>query len=320
MKIVTGFDELNTVLPKSTPCSCMIGKFDGIHRGHELLAKRVAAKKNTGMTSILLTFDMSPRSVVNGETPRELITMDERKYLFRSLGIDIMLILPFTDDLMHLSPEAFLDELASHCNLKYLVAGTDFRFGYKGSGDVSLLKRLSREKGFSFEMVEKLQEDGRDISSTYLREEITKGNIELVNDLLGYPYFVAGTILHGNHIGTGLGVPTINLEPPVSKLLPPNGVYFTTVEIDGHKFYGVSNVGVKPTVNKAAQTRVENAPRPNVETHILNFQKNVYEKDAVVSFYHFSRPEQKFDSLDELKQTIFSDRKAAFQFFNLQSE
>ena len=159
-----------------------------------------------------------------------------------------------------------------------------------------------------FEEIPEIQYHSRDISSTFIREDISLGKIKEANTLLGYPYFIWGQIIHGNHIGTKMGIPTINQIPPKEKLLPPNGVYITEVEIDHRLFHGITNVGKKPTVQDMGPV--------GVETHILDFQGDVYEKEAKVLFLDYIRPERKFDSLDELKAQIKMDTKCALDFFN----
>lgn len=286
-----------------------IGKFDGIHRGHELLSSMVRDHAVNGVKSLIVTFTISPRNVFSEEEQvKTLITSDERAYILEREGTDYLLELPLSEEVMHMSAEDFVKMLSERFHMKYLCVGSDFHFGYQGKGDASLLQELKKEYHFELDVVPKIKKDQRDISSTFIREEIRAGHIQCANELLGYPYFIWGEIVHGNHIGTGMGIPTINMIPPEDKLLPPNGVYITEVEIDHRKFHGITNVGKKPTI--------KSDDRINVETHILDFQGNLYEKIAKVSFLDFVREERKFESLEALTNQIRKDTQAAFAFFN----
>ena len=288
------------------PTAVSVGKFDGLHRGHDLLLDRIRDRKD--LASCLVTFDIPPKNRIDHEKGRSLLTREERKGELLSRGIDYLLECSFTDRFMKLSPEEFIEILVTSYSMKYMAVGRDFRFGYQGAGDFELLDRLSKKYDFTFDVIDKIRFHGREISSTYIREDIEKGRIEEANELLGYPYFIWGEIIHGHHIGTGMGVPTINQLPTTEKLLPPKGVYITEVEIDHRIFHGVTDIGVKPTVQKMGQM--------GVETHILDFKADVYEKEAKVLFLKYLRPEMKFDSLEALKQQILSDTHTALDFFN----
>ncbi|MCR4675239.1 MAG: bifunctional riboflavin kinase/FAD synthetase [Lachnospiraceae bacterium] len=294
-----------------TDTSITIGKFDGIHRGHEFLAEKIVddAKQN-GRKSVVVTFDKSPRFSFDDkeEEIKNLITNEERAMILENIGVDYILELSFTKEMMSMEPEAFLFFLCDKLHMKYLACGTDFTFGYKGKGSVSLLKEKEVELGYYADVVEKLKDVKRDISSTYIREEIGKGNIEKANDLLGYYYFVFGEIVHGNHIGRKMKMPTINILPTSDKLLPPNGVYVSKVIIEGVSYNGVTNIGLKPTIE-------EEEKRIGVETHILNFEGDLYGEIAKVDFLKFLRPEKKFHSLDELASQIQEDIKSAKAYF-----
>ena len=164
--------------------------------------------------------------------------------------------------------------------------------------------------GFSLDVIQKKKDNHRDISSTYIREEITAGRIASANKLLGYPYYIIGEIAHGNAIGGAkLSRPTINILPSEDKLLPPNGVYITEVYLEHRKYHGVTNIGIRPTVQ-------ESTKRISVETHILDFDRDVYDKLAKVVFLDYIRPEQEFSSFEELKKQIDRDVYTTYSFFN----
>lgn len=294
------------------PTAITIGKFDGIHRGHELLVSKIHAQAIHEMAAVMVTFDHSPRVILGKEAKddRNLVTAAERSMLLSKQGLDFLVELPFSDEIIHMEAEDFVAMLCERLHMKYLVVGDDFHFGYQGRGDVALLAQLSKSMGFTLEVIEKLKDASREISSSYVREEIRRGEIHHANELLGHPYFVWGEITHGNHIGTGMGLPTINILPPSDKLLPPFGVYVTTVEVEGRVYHGITDVGTKPTVADGKDVVVE--------THILDFSSNIYGETAMIRFFEYVRPEMKFDSLDALKRQIEQDKKRAVQFFKTQ--
>ena len=284
-----------------------VGKFDGIHKGHDLLTDKIIKQENLGLKSLLFTFDVSPRIRLSKDTTKQLITNQERRNLLEKQGISYMVQCPF-EEIMSYEPEEFVILLVKRFNMKYLVCGTDFHFGKMGKGDISLLRKLSERYGFQLEVVEKLKQDNRDISSTYVREEISKGNVSVANELLGYHYFIWGSVVHGRHLGTKIGIPTINLIPPNDKLLPKNGVYITLVEMEHKTYHGVTNVGTKPTVTGNGIV--------GVETHILDFEQDIYEKKVCVYFLEHIRDEMRFDSVEDLKNQMNIDKKKAFLYFN----
>ncbi len=301
--------RINTIQHRlEKPTAITVGKFDGIHKGHELLTNNILEKQEEGLESLVLTFDVSPRIYLEKDMQKQLITNDERVELLARKGISILAQCPFEEEIMPLEPEEFIRILVENYQMKYLTCGTDFHFGKKGRGDIYLLQELSKIYGFELEVVEKLQDDHRDISSTFVREEIAAGNVSKANELLGYEYFVWGQVVHGNHLGRKIGIPTINLIPPSDKLLPKNGVYITKVEIDHRIYHGVTNVGVKPTVDGEYPV--------GVETHILDFNEDVYEKMAGVTFLEHIRDELKFPSVDALCKQMRDDKEKALAFFN----
>ena len=292
------------------PAAVTVGKFDGIHLGHRLLTEELVQKKKEGMTSVVVTFDIQPTVRTEHKDIRLLVTPGEKRLLMKTAGVDVLLELTFSDEFMHMAPETFIRMLKERLRMEYLVVGSDFHYGYRGKGDITLLRMLADREGFSLCVMKKKQQNQRDISSTYVREEISRGNITAANELLGYPYYLIGNIVHGNHIGsTKLSYPTINILPPPEKLLPPNGVYITEVEFEGRTYKGITNVGIRPTVAEAEK-------KISVETHILDFRADIYEKTAKILFLDFIRREQAFESFDDLKRQIAADVKQAYRFFN----
>lgn len=280
------------------PTVVTFGKFDGIHKGHKILieeAKKIAVRE--GVKVVLCTFDMS--EWLQCKIP-QISLADERCRICENLGVDVLLEYPFSDDMAAMEPEEFvIDFIADRLSAKYVVVGTDWRFGKNRSGNVDILSSLQEKYGYKAVIMDKFMVDNREISSTWIREEISNGNMEKAAELLGYPYSISGKVLHGNQIGRTIGFPTINFEPEEDKILPPYGAYVSEVVVDDVRYKAVTNVGMKPTVagNRSL----------TVETHILNFDKDVYDDFLEVSLLHFIRPETKFESFEALKKQLQSD-------------
>lgn len=281
------------------PTVLSIGKFDGLHRGHELLMDYVFQKKKEGMKAVIFTFDVPPKKSLEQDAARVLTTNEEKMHLFEQIGIDYLIECPFTEEIMHMSAEEFLKKIVEQLSIRCIVAGTDCSFGYQRRGDYRMLQKYASEYHYEAQIVDKMQYEGRDISSTFIREEIAAGNMEKAELLLGYAYFVQGTVVHGNQIGRTIGIPTINLLPPQEKLLPPFGVYAARVEIDGKRYNGITNIGCKPTI--AGDNPV------GVETNLFDFQGDLYGKHAKVSLLKWVRKEQKFQNVSELKVQMEKD-------------
>lgn len=296
MKIIEGTTEFQ--IEEQTAVS--LGKFDGLHLGHQLLVERILKKKKEGLKSLIFTFDFGDRPV--------LLLPQEREELLRRRGVDYLLECPFVEEISHMEAEDFVKEiLVRRLHARYLAVGTDFHFGHHRKGDYRLLKRMGAEYGFEVEVVEKACWQGEEISSSRIRRELEQGNMELVGQLLGYAYSVTGEVLHGRKIGRTLGLPTINLLPEERKLLPPNGVYATRTVIAGEIFEGITNIGYKPTVGGET--------RRGVETYLFDLDRDLYGEILTVRFYGFERPEKKFASLEELKNRIEQDVEWGRMYF-----
>ena len=289
--------------------SCItLGKFDGLHRGHQKLIERIKEKRGKNCKAVVFTFDVSPKSYILHTPPKYLLTYEERRELAENLGVDILAECPFTEELMHMEPEAFVKEyLVDRLHGEYLAVGPDFRFGYQRKGTPQLLKELGEKYGFRTEILEKEKYKDKDISSTYIREELDQGHIEEVNRLLGYPYFTKGEIVHGRQLGRTIGIPTANLIPPSEKKLPPNGVYITESMIQGKTYQGITNVGYNPTVKENFL---------GVKTYLFSCNADLYGQEAEVKFYRYLRPEIKFASLEELKNQMMKDIQKGKDYFN----
>lgn len=306
MRVITGTREFQI----EEPTAVTIGKFDGRHKGHQkLLREMLCFKERQGLKAAVFTFDMAPAGVMAGRVQTVITTNQERRNKMAKVGIDYLVEYPFDQETAHMRPEDFVSEvLVRQMHAKAVVVGTDCSFGYKGAGNAQLLKEMSESCGFEAVIIEKEQDDHRDISSTYVREELDLGNMEKANELLGEPYAIHGVVVHGNHIGGAiLGFPTANILPPPEKHLPPFGVYVSQVLVDGSLYRGVTNIGKKPTV--AGESPV------GVETFIMGLEENLYGKEIEVQLLNFERPEQKFASLKELKERIEKDKEYAAAYF-----
>lgn len=279
-----------------------LGKFDGLHRGHQQLIHRICDKKEAGLESVVVTIWPDPSA-------KALLTKSEKKDRLFRMGVQWWMDCPFLPQISHMEPEEFVREvLVKRLRARYIAVGQDFRFGYQRKGNWETLKAMQKEMGYELEVVKKEMYQGREISSTYVKEALEAGNMELVTELLGYGYTIQGEVLHGRHIGHTLGMPTTNLIPSVGKLLPPNGVYATVTELEGQKLPGITNIGYKPTVGEYFR---------GVETYLFDFDGDLYGKNISVSLYAFERPEQKFDSMEALKEQMHRDIGFGKRYFKL---
>lgn len=284
-----------------------LGKFDGLHRGHDKLLTRTLELGKAGYETVVFTFDVSPLVKLGTRITRTLLTNEERRVLLERKKLDCLIECPFVPELIQMEAEDFVREiLAVQLRAAYVVVGPDFHFGYERKGNPQLLQKLGQQYGFRVEILTKETEDDREISSTWIREALREGRIEKVNQLLGYPYFVKEKVVHGRHLGRTWGLPTINQIPEDGKLLPPFGVYASRTCVNGEEFFGISNIGVKPTVE---------VPFAGVETYLFGCNEDLYGKDAWVEFFRFVRPECKFDSVEELREQIQRDADAGRKFF-----
>lgn len=282
-----------------------IGKFDGFHRGHRKLIDELLHMKNKGLAAAVFTFVPSPAVFFGGKAVQELSTVSEKRKIFRAAGVDYLIEYPFDREIADMEPSDFISGvLAERLRARCIVAGEDVSFGRNGAGDMELLERLSGKYGYSVKAVDKVMHDGREISSTFVREEVRQGNMELAAALMGSPYCISGAIIHGRQLGRTIGMPTVNLCPPAQKLLPPNGVYYSRVSflrdgLEGRDYPSITNIGTKPTV--------DNRMVMGAETYIYDFDSQVYGEKINVSLLAFKRPEMRFESLEDLKRQMQLD-------------
>lgn len=296
MEIITGTTDFKLNIPTAVA----IGKFDGVHMGHRCLLEEILAKKEEGLKACVFTFDPAPAVLFGTSDGKELTTATEKREIFESLGIDILVEFPLNFETAGTKPEDFVqDILCDRLHAAFIAAGTDLSFGAKGAGNSKLLCDMSQALGFEVKLIDKIQIDGVEVSSTYIRALIEQGELERAKKFLGMPYGVHATVIHGNQIGRTIGFPTVNLLPEETKLLPPNGVYASEVLYDGCKYRAISNVGYKPTVT---QERIL-----GVESFLYDFDKEIYGENITVWLHAFQRPEMRFDSLEELQVQLQQD-------------
>lgn len=298
MEIIAG--TLDFELNKDTAVA--IGKFDGMHRGHEKLLQEILNKKSEGLASCVFTFDPSPAVFFGFSDGRELSTREEKRRILEKIGIDFLIEFPMTADTAGMEPEVFVEEiLIKRLHTKWIVAGTDVSFGKKGAGNAVLLERLSSKYNYRLTTIEKVKEGKTEISSTLVRRCVEQGDMEYAESLLGAPYTICGKVVHGKALGRKMGMPTVNIVPEEKKLLPPCGVYCSVVKLGEEKYPAISNIGYKPTVTEEKLL--------GVETFLYDFDKDIYDEDIEVGLYKFLRPEKRFDSLTELQNQVAADIK-----------
>lgn len=285
-----------------------LGKFDGIHIGHQDLIDQVILYKKQGYKGVMFTFSYHPSNLVSKEEIKLIYTEEEKIEKVKSRGIDVLVSYPFTKETMSIEGEDFIKKvLIERLDAKYIVVGEDFRFGYKRRGDISLLKELEDKFGYKTIVCEKKKWNNQVVSSSRIRSKLSEGKLRQVNSMLGHPYSIHGEVKHGSKIARALGMPTTNIIPNAEKFLPASGVYVSKAIIEGESYPGVTYIGLKPTVGEANQ-RV-------VETFIFDFNQNLYGKKIGVELYDFIRPEEKFDSVDKLKKAMERDTKKAKEYF-----
>ena len=282
------------------PTCVAIGSFDGVHRGHQALLRRMVSRAHEeGMRAAALTFFPHPRRVLHTLPPRfYLTTLDDRVRLLAEQGVDLIITHPFDDEVRHIRAADFVDQLLSTLDMKELWGG-NFALGYQREGDVPFLRHQGELKGFTVEtLVEPVLYDGEIISSRRVRAALEAGEMGEVTACLGRYFCVRGPVVKGDQRGRTIGFPTANVAVWDELLLPTNGVYATYIWIGEARHLAATNVGVRPTVDGMKLT---------VEAHILDFDADIYGEDVRLEFVRRVRPEMKFAGLDALKAQIAAD-------------
>lgn len=285
---------------EKTPTYLAIGVFDGVHRGHkQLLRGMVAEAQESGARPAVLTFYPHPSEVIRGrQGPYYLCTLDERVNLLSELGLELVVTLPFDENVRRTSAADFVEGLCRYLNLKQLWGG-HFGLGYNREGDLPYLRRMGERRGFSVRPFKGMvQWDGKNVSSSRVRRALAGGDMAQVTGCLGRDYKVAGVVIPGDGRGRQLGVPTANLEVWEKLLLPANGVYAAYAWLDGRRHEAATNIGYRPTVNGHSL---------NVEAHLLDFEGDLYGRELELEIVARIRDEQKFPDLQALVTQIRAD-------------
>lgn len=308
MKIFHGLENANIM----KPTVLTLGVFDGLHLGHQRIMERVVDRaKRAHVHATAITFDPHPRSVLHPQSaPPLLQTLDQRLANLEVLGIEQTIVIPFTKEFSQVAAEEFLaDVIHDRLHAKEVYLGKGFAFGRARGGNIDLLRKMSGELGFIADEVEEVQIRGQRISSSRIRELLLEGRVNLARRMLGRPYGVEGLVTRGNRRGHTIGFPTANLKPH-NRVIPRFGVYATATLIDGTWRKSITNIGVRPTF--------EDGSEASIETHIFDFERDLYGDVLRVRFLHRIRDERKFSGIDELKAQIERDSQTARNYFHYQ--
>ena len=288
-----------------------LGFFDGVHLGHAaLLNKTKERAAQIGAIPSVLSFDTHPDTLVfKKEVPLINSAMGRQDIIRREFGIENVVFIHFNQRVMQMPWQEFAQEIIEELSVGWIVVGHDFTFGNKGEGTAQKLSEYCAQRNIGCDIISPVRNQGIVVSSTYIRQLIENGEIAKANEFLGHPHMLADTVRSGYHLGTRLGAPTINMYFPDGVLVPRRGVYATRVVLeDGSSHMAVTNVGVRPTVSETNKV--------SVESHILDFSGNLYDRQVRVEFYEFIRDEKKFSGTQELKEQIQKDAQATKDFFS----
>lgn len=287
-----------------------LGSFDGLHIGHLTLVHKIVklARENKGK-SILYTFENHPRTLIKGiEKPKLILNNKNKRDNALQLGVDEVYFEKFTEEYMKLTPEGFVEYLCNKFNVKGIVVGFNFKFGYKNLGNVNVLKSLSKKYNYELIVMEPCEYKSEVVSSTRIRSSIDAGNVEDVSVMLNRPYSLEGKVIHGKQLGRTIGFPTANMEINNEVLIPKKGVYYTNVLIKDKIFKGITSIGHNPTVN---------GKKLSIETYILDFNLDIYGNNIKVYFINRIRDEIKFPSLESLVNQLKIDENFAKKSKNI---
>ena len=294
MKYITGIESYSG----QKRSAVTLGKFDGLHLGHQKLIDKIISYASDECESIVCAFDMHRDSLMTGRERREHL---EPK-------VDWLIDQPFTKALREMEAEEFIDRILHKVlRASHIVVGTDFSFGYGKRGNAALLQKMADQYGYTVDVIEKERYLGTVISSTYIKDALAQGDVKLAERLLGYPYEMTGIVRHGKQLGRTLGFPTMNIEPEKNKILPRFGVYACRVRIDGKWYDAVGNAGIKPTVT--------DEQRRLLEVFVYGYDGDAYGKEITAQFCEFERPETKFGSVEELKNNVMRDMRYGERYF-----
>jgi len=278
-----------------------IGVFDGIHRGHQEIIKKLTTGAHADdAPAVVLTFDPHPASVLSEHEIKCVTLPDERADLLGKLGVDVVITERFTRELSTVTAYDFMSRLTPHLGLRHLLIGYDFALGKGREGNAPRLTEIGLELGYIVEVVSALSDDSGVISSTEIRKLIEVGNVAEAARLLGHPYSLHGPVIHGDGRGRTINVPTANISYSHDKMIPAKGIYACWAYLNDKKYLAAINIGTNPTFTPDKQS-------PNVEAHLLDFHRELYGEDVRLEFVARLRDELKFDSVDELLEQIWKD-------------
>lgn len=290
------------------PTTVTLGTFDGVHLGHKKIIEKLTQHSPDKYQSLVLTFFPHPRMVLQEKSDIKLLnTIEEKAMLLEKAGLQNLIIHPFDQTFSQLAAEEFVKTiLVDQFNVGKIIIGHDHRFGRNRSADINDLIEFGRKYNFDVAQISAEEIDEVSISSTKIRKALQEGNIHLANDYLGYNYFLTGKIVKGKQLGRTIGYPTANLSIKEEyKLIPQNGVYVVKSTIDGKEIFGMMNIGTNPTVEGQLQT---------IETNFIDFEGDLYGKNLQIELLHRIRDEQKFASLDALKDQLAKDKITAKEY------
>lgn len=305
MKIIRSIADFDS----SEKTIVTIGTFDGIHIGHKKILKNlITTAREEGKKSVLLTFFPHPRMVLQKDKTILLLnTLDEKSVLLEKMGLDFLIIHPFSKEFSRLTALEFVrDILVNKLNTSRLIIGYDHHFGKNREGNIHQLKEYSLLYDFKIEEIPAQDIDDVSVSSTKIRKALKEGNLKTANNYLGYYYMLSGTVVNGKKLGGTIGFPTANIEiKEPYKLIPSTGVYIIRTRINGDLYNGIMNIGFNPTVLGKHQT---------IEAHLFDFNENIYGEKIKIEFLYFLREEQKFKSVEELVTQLNIDKENAISF------
>jgi len=288
-----------------------IGTFDGVHIGHnKILTKLVEESKKNNLSSLIMTFFPHPRMVLQKSQEIKMIdTIDEKIYLFKKTGVDNLIIQPFDENFSKIRAKEFVEEiLVKKLKIKHIIIGYDHRFGKDREASVDDLKKFGLNYMFTVEEIAAQEIHSIAISSTKIRNAILKGEIKKCNEYLGRNFMLTGEVVHGDGLGKKINFPTANIEiPETYKIIPKNGVYLVKAIINSERYFGMMNIGVRPTIG---------GEKKSLEIHFFNFKDNIYNKTISVEIICKIRDEEKFSSIDELKIQLKKDEQFCLKLIN----
>ena len=307
MVMIVKHINLHTELFNLSPITACIGHFDGLHIGHQkLVSNTIKNAQELKIKSAMITFDPDPLQIITNQSSKYLTSLDQKIILAQKFGLDMIYIIDFTNEMAELSAEDFVTKILVKLNIKVLTCGFDFHFGKNGVGNALSLREI-KATSFQVDIIDPVLYNGRKISSTWISESLEKGDVDLSNTLLGYPFSLTGRIIKGHQIGRKLNFPTANIAYQTNQLLPKIGVYIGNFIINDKKYEAMINIGNNPTFFD--QNKI------TIEAHILDFDQDIYNKEATIEFLTYLRNEVKYDTADELIKQLNLDVESVRHYF-----